>query len=88
MASGEESCGDFSVGLWHCITVDHASHVSSIAWDLLAADLMGRASNPVLCKLACVAKDILVYLGASGQAGLTHHGLFESDAAHVCFIAS
>ena len=84
----EKSGGDLSVRFWHGVAVNHASDVTSVSGDLLAADLMGRASNPVLGILARIAEHILVNLGLCGQISLTHHGLLQCEAAHVDFIAS
>jgi len=44
----EERGSDLSVRLGHGVAVNHATHVTGIAWDLLAADHVGRARNPVL----------------------------------------
>lgn len=63
---GVELGGDLGVGLGHGVAVDHATHVASVAWDLLAADHVRGASHPVLRPLALGAVDVLIHLGASG----------------------
>ena len=84
----EELSGDLSVRLAHGVLVDHSADVTSVAWDLLAADHVRGTGDPVLRELAAVAEDILVHLGTGWQIDMAHHALLESDAADVGLIAT
>jgi len=63
MLLGEEGSGDFSERLGHSVSVDHTTHVTSVAWDLLAADFVGGSRDPVQGILARIAIDIWIHLG-------------------------
>lgn len=85
MFLGEEGGGNACVGLGHRVLVDHASDVASVAGDLLAADVVRGACNPVLRKLAEVAEDVLIHLGTGGQVSVAHHALLEGYSAQILF---
>ena len=57
--------------------------MACVAWDLLAAHLMGGSGNPVLGVLAQVTIDVFVHLGASRKVHDAHHALLEGYAAHI-----
>ena len=88
MIFGEKSSCDFCVRLWHRVSVYHTSNVTSVTWNLLLADLVSRARNPILGSFARISKYILVDLGTGRQISLTHHGLLERNAPKVCLIAT
>ena len=77
---GGQGGGDLGVGLGHGVAIDHTADVSSVAWYVLLANVVGRASNPILRMLATVAKDVLVHLSARGQVHGALHALLESNS--------
>ena len=85
---GEKCGGYFGVGLGHRVTVDHSTDVPSIAWNLLPADLVGRACDPIDSVLARRSEHVLVDLGAGRKVNCACHGLLESDSAHCFFLSS
>ena len=62
--------------------------MSCVTWDLLAADLVGWASDPVDGELGGVSEDVLVHLGTGWEVDSSLHALLEGNAAHVLFIAA
>ena len=62
--------------------------MASVAWNLLTADHMGWAWDPILREFAVIAKDVFVHLMASWQVYLTKHTLLQSYAAHIILISS
>lgn len=58
--TGEKFRSDFCVGFMHKVFVNHSATVTCIAWDVLLADHMSRASNPIDRFLAVVAVNINV----------------------------
>ena len=88
MFLGEQSSCNASVRLRHGVLVDHASHVASVAWDLLPTNVVSGACNPVGGELAEVTEDILIDLGVCRQVNMTHHALLKRDAAHSLFLAA
>jgi len=85
---GEKCRGDLSVGLRHGVPVDHATHVTSVAWHLLSTNHMSRACHPVSRPFALRAINILIHFGTRRQVNLPHHALSEGNATHVLLIAA
>ena len=88
MLFGKECGGDLGVGLGHGVAIDHTSHMPRITWHLLASNHVCGTCHPVLRPLTLRPVDILVHLSTSWQVDLAHHALFESDSAHIDFIAT
>ena len=62
MVAREEVGCHTGVGLRQRISADHASHMTSVAWDVLLTNVMSRTTDPVLRVPAPVSENVLVHL--------------------------
>ena len=62
MVAREEVGCHTGVGLRQRISADHASHMTSVAGNVLLTDVVGRTTDPVLGIPAPISKHVLVHL--------------------------